>query len=122
MRFFVDVISPLIATAIFWTIFGACVGPPGDARPPLARLVVSWDPLACGDPHELELELVLDGGATAPRSASAPCEAGGLIFDAAQLGLYRGRIYSSRAEMPASSSVAITIDAPLVRWEVAPTP
>ena len=73
------VVSPWLATLLFWTLFGACVDPgPPSVEVPVVRLVASWDPLACGDPHRVALELEDDDGAKL--SASAPCAIGGLTL------------------------------------------
>jgi len=54
--FLILVCSPLFATLVFWSLFGACVDTQVDANPPVTRLVTSWDPLACGSPHRVVVE------------------------------------------------------------------
>lgn len=58
----------------------------------MARVVTAWDPLACGDPHRVAVELVDDDGVMV--SASTPCNIGGLTLDVAHFGSYRGRVYA----------------------------
>ena len=122
-----DVTCTLAATAAFWTVFGACVDAPVDAEAhaPLARLVASWDPLACNDPHRVVLELEDDAGLK--RTASSHCELGGLMLVTSHFGIYRGRIYRVHDDGPIEISmeavaVQIAIDAPIVRWEIAQPP
>lgn len=114
--------SPLVAAAVAWTAFAACVDGPADAGPSAARLVVSWDPLACGEPHRIAVELSDDAGAAV--SASTPCRLGGLTVDVAHLGSYHGRIYGWALDAPVRSEmpIEVTIDQPIVRWEVAAPP
>jgi len=116
--------SPLFAAIVAWAAFAACLDEPaeGGPGPAAARLVVAWDPLACGEPHRVAIELVDDAGASV--SASTPCDLGSLTVDVAHLGSYHGRIYGwalaapVRSEMP----IALMIDQPIVRWEVVTPP
>lgn len=113
--------STTLATIAFWSLFGACVDAPLDRGEPQARVVASWDPLQCGDPHRVVVELEDEAGI--PLSASAPCSLGELTIDAPRFGLYRGRIYAwvlgetERSIAP----VELIVDAPVLRW-VVPTP
>jgi len=114
--------APLAATCVFWTCFGACVMPPPPAdEPPQARLVAAWDPLACGEPHRVVVELEDDAGV--PLSVSAPCVLGSLTLDAPHLGIYHGRIYAwiLGEAIRSIAPVVLSIDAPIVQW-VVPTP
>lgn len=96
-----------------------CLDAPLEPGPAAARLVVDWDPLACGEPHRVVVELADDGGAAL--SASVPCNLGGLTVDVAHLGVYRGRIYAWALAAPIRSVTAleVMIDAPIVSWPVA---
>ena len=113
---------PLVVAALAWTAFAACIDAPGDRGPSVARLVVAWDPLACGDPHRIAVELADDAGVSV--SASTPCSLGGLGVDVEHLGSYHGRIYAWALGTPVRSEapIAVTIDRPIVRWEVATPP
>jgi hypothetical protein len=96
-----------------------CLDAPLDPGPAAARLVIAWDPLACGEPHRVVVELEDDNGA--PRSASTPCNLGGLTVDVARFGVYRGRIYAWALDAPVRSvaPLEVTIDEPIVQWHVA---
>jgi hypothetical protein len=130
--------SPLIIAALAWTLFAACIDAPPEPRLSPARLVVGWNPLACGDPHRLVVELRDDAGAVV--SASTPCNLGTLAVDVPHLGSYRGRIYAwalglpERPSTPAKTTteittemtdevtVELTIDQPIVHWNVTVPP
>jgi hypothetical protein len=96
-----------------------CLDAPMEPSPPVARLVVGWDPLACGDPHRVVVELTEDAGAV--RSASAPCGLGGVAVDLAHFGIYRGRIYAWALAAPIRSiaPLEVTIEQPITDWRVA---
>jgi hypothetical protein len=113
--------STALATAAFWSIFGACVDAPIQADEPIARALVVWDPLQCGDPHRVIVEL--DAGEAEPIAASAPCAVGALTIDAPRMGQYHGRVYAwtAGATMRSVAALELTLDAPVSRWEV-PTP
>jgi hypothetical protein len=119
--------SATLGAALFWLLFGSCVlggcvDTPLPAGDPQARLLVAWDPLVCGDPHRVVVELEDFEGAK--QSQSVPCELGEIALDIRHFGIYRGRIYAwmlgagsaaiIRSEMP----VELTIDAPIVQWVV----
>src|SRR5688572_5287766 len=88
-------------------VLGACLDAPVAGGAPVARVVAGWDPLACGEPHRVVLELALDPApdpapdpaidaarglaedAGTTSSASAPCHLGGLSLDVPRLGTYR---------------------------------
>ena len=103
----------------------ACVDLPAgspageDGEPAVARLVVAWDPLDCGAPHRIVVELVDDDGAEV--SASTPCSLGVLTIDVGHLGRYRGRIYAWATAAPVRSAapIDVAIDQPIVRWDAA---
>jgi hypothetical protein len=108
---------------MFWSAFGACVADvPDDPPPPAARLVTSWDPLACGSPHRVVVELASDEGLEV--SSSAPCANGGLTLDAPRWGIYTGRIYTWVQGEPIRSvrHVTLAVDAPIVHWQVITPP
>ncbi len=104
-----------------WVSLVACIDAPAGDSPPSARILVSWDPLACGTPHRVAVELEDDAGA--PISASAPCMIGRLTLHAPHFGIYLGRVYAWTAGQPIRSiaPVQIHVDQPVVRWMV-PTP
>ena len=110
--------SPWLFTLCFWACFGACIDAPIAPSPPTARIVAAWDPLACGDPHRVVVELADDEGAQL--GASVPCALGGLVLDAPHFGSYRGRVYAwlvgaaIRSESPAELEIAD----PIVHWEL----
>jgi len=114
--------SPLFAAAVLWAAFAACLDAPADRAPSIARLVVAWDPLACGEPHRIVVELADDGGAVV--SASTPCNLGSLAVDVPHFGDYRGRIYAWALAAPVRSEapLEVTIDQPVVRRDVATPP
>jgi hypothetical protein len=111
--------SPWFAGALVSAALGACIDAPLDPGPAAARLVTTWDPLACGDPHRIVIELEDEDGVQI--SASTPCNIGGLTLDVSHLGGYRGRIYAWALEAPIRSitQLELTIDEPIVRWLVA---
>src|SRR5947208_2501079 len=99
MRSYVGcVVWPVIASFVFWILFGACVGVAPPEPMPQAKLVASWDPFACGDPHRVVVEL--EDGDGAMLSVSAPCALGGLSIDIPHFGIYRGRVYAWRLGEP----------------------
>jgi hypothetical protein len=106
--------SMVIAVAL-----AGCLDTPPGASPAFARLVTTWDPLACGDPHRVAVELDDDAGL--PSTASVPCELGGVTVDVAHFGGYTGRIYAWAIGAPIRSVTPITvqIDEAVVRQQVA---
>ncbi|HEY5945066.1 MAG TPA: hypothetical protein VIV40_06220 [Kofleriaceae bacterium] len=114
--------STLAATAVFWLCFATCVAgcvdtPLPDVEPQ-ARVVASWDPLLCGDPHRVVLELEDDDGRMLSRSV--PCTVAGITIDIAHWGVYRGKIYAWTVgpEIRAVTQVRLDVDAPVVIWTV----
>lgn len=125
--FITSVGSTTLATALFWGVFGSCVfgggcvDTPLPDREPQARLITSWEPLACGEPHRVVIELEDEDGRML--SASVPCELGGLTIDVPTWGVYAGRIYAwsiagSQATISSVAPVRLEIDAPIVEWRV----
>jgi len=113
--------STSLATVAFWSVFGACVDAPLPNDEPQARVVAAWDPLECGEPHRVVIELEDDAGI--PLASSAPCALGELTLDAPRLGRYRGQIYAWTLDDTVRSMTAVdlSVDAPVMRW-VVPTP
>jgi hypothetical protein len=119
MRLFVLIAPPVLVSILFWTAFVACIDGPSLEAPPSVRIVVSWDPLACGAPHRVAIELEDEAGV--PISSSAPCALGGLTLEAPHFGVYLGRVYAWTAGQPIRSimPVRLHVDEPIVRWMVA---
>jgi hypothetical protein len=113
---------PLFAAAALWSLLAACIDTPPAPGMVVARLVAVWDPLACGAPHRVVLELEDDGGEL--RSASMPCNLGGLTVDVPHLGRYQGRIYAWALDAPVRSvtPVEVMVDQPIVQWFVETPP
>jgi hypothetical protein len=114
--------STIVATAAFWCCFGACVSgcidtPLPDIEPQ-ARVIASWDPLLCGDPHRIVIELEDADGRMLSRSG--PCDAGGITIDIDRWGIYQGRIYAWTLgpEIRSVSQVRLDVDAPIVVWAI----
>jgi hypothetical protein len=123
MRLATLVISPWIATVLYWFAFAACIDSPLDVdEPAIARVVVVWDPLACGEPHRVAVEL--EDHAGVKLSSSTPCNAGSLAIDAPHIGVYFGRIYAWEAgeDIRSITPVRLTVDEPVVRWLIATPP
>lgn len=114
--------STVAATAVFWMCFGTCVGGcvdmPFPELEPQARVLAAWDPLVCGEPHRVVIELEDDDGAKL--SKSVPCDAGGVTIDIPRWGVYRGRIYAWTLgpEIRSVVSVRLDVDAPVIVWNV----
>lgn len=114
--------STLALTVVFWTLFGTCVGGCVDAplpnEPPQAKIVATWDPLSCGEPHRVAVELEDQDGR--PVSASTVCPTGSLTLEARQFGVYIGRIYAWELGTGERSGedVSLVVDEPVVRWQV----
>ena len=94
----------------------ACIDEPLEPRSSVARLVAGWDPLDCGDPHRVAIELEDERGARL--AASTPCNLGALSIDIARFGIYRGRIYAWALDAPIRSvaPLELTVDEPIVHW------
>ncbi|HET9620770.1 MAG TPA: hypothetical protein VFP84_05370 [Kofleriaceae bacterium] len=84
-----------------------CLDAPPARDAALVALVTTWDPLACGDPHRVAVELVDAAGATS--AASAPCAIGVVTLDVAHVGAYTGRVYAWAIGEPARSITPITV-------------
>ncbi|HLL25824.1 MAG TPA: hypothetical protein VK427_26985 [Kofleriaceae bacterium] len=100
----------------------ACIDAPTPDDPAIARVVVLWDPLACGDPHRVAVELEDHAGVRL--SSSAPCSTGSIAIDTPHYGLYYGRIYAWEAgeAIRSITPVRLHVDEPVVRWLVATPP
>jgi hypothetical protein len=121
MRFVIYILAPWLATLAFWSTFSACIDTPYEPLPPAARIQASWDPLACGDPHRVAIELEDEGGATT--SASTPCARGGLTLDLDHFGVYRGRVYAWEAgEVRSVTPVRLEVDQSIVHWQITTPP
>ena len=114
--------SSLFAITLVCGTSSGCLDVPPASSSATARLVTAWDPLACGDPHRVVVELEDDGGAKL--SASTPCDIGGLTLDVSHLGSYHGRIYAWALDAPIRSITAIDvmIDKPIVHLQVSTPP
>jgi len=111
--------SPWLATAAVWTVFVACIDAPADPVAPAARVVGTWDPVTCGEPHRVAIELEDEDGYRV--SGSTRCALGSLAINAPHFGIYRGRIYAWALDEPTIRSITpleITVDEPIVRWFV----
>lgn len=108
--------------ALAWAVCTACLDAPGAPGPAVARLVVAWDPLACGAPHRVAVELEDDADARV--AASTPCSLGAVTVDVAHTGAYHGRIYAWAIGEPVRSvtSIEVNIDQAVVRRQVATPP
>ena len=100
-------------------VIGACLDTPSPHGAAVAELVTTWDPLICGDPHRVEVELTDLAGATS--AASAPCELGVVALDVSHLGNYTGRVYAWAVGEPARSITPITvaINEPVAHQQIA---
>lgn len=116
------VLPPSLATLAFWCLFTACIDTPESDPDPIARVVVVWDPLSCGDPHRIAVELEdVDGYKL---SSSTPCNAGSLTIDTPHFGLYYGRVFAWEAgqDIRSITFVRLFVDEPVMRWLVATPP
>jgi hypothetical protein len=112
----IGLLSSWAVTLAFWSFFGACVaaGPPEAA--PTARVVVDWDPTACGPPHRVALELALAD--EQPLSVSSPCDLGSTEIDGVPYGRYEGRLYAWALgeDVRSVAPVHLDVDERVVRW------
>jgi hypothetical protein len=114
--------STCAASALFWLLFGTfvvgCIDTPLPDLEPQARVVASWDPLDCGSPHRVVIELEDEAGA--PISKSVPCSTGGVTIDIPHWGIYLGRIYAWTLgpEIRSVTSVRLDVDQPVLFWTV----
>ncbi|MBX3158551.1 MAG: hypothetical protein KF773_21455 [Deltaproteobacteria bacterium] len=117
MRFALRVGLPWLATLAFWAAFVACIDTPLEPAPPAARVQATWDPLRCGRPYRVVIELEDEGGA--PSSSSSPCVRGGLTLDLAHFGVYLGRVYAWEAgQVRSVTPVRLAVDEPVLHWQV----
>ena len=119
MRLLILIAPSVFVTIVCWVALVACVdGPPSDGAR-AARIVAKWDPLACGTPHRVAIELADEEGR--PISSSAPCTAGGLELEAPHHGVYEGRVYAWTLGQPIRSIMParLVVDESVVRWVVA---
>jgi hypothetical protein len=107
----VDILAPWLATLAFWFSFGACVEQPPPDPPPIARIVATWDPLACGPPHRVVLEL--EDAAGVQVAASSPCSAGGIAIDTRHRGAYTGRIFATELD---PRPVEVDVESEVYTW------
>jgi hypothetical protein len=118
------IVTPWIATALVWLVLAACIDidSPSPDDPPIARVVVVWDPLACGEPHRIAVELEDQAGVKL--SSSTPCTAGSLSIDAKHFGVYYGRVYAWEAgeDIRSVTAVRLFVDEPVTRWLIATPP
>lgn len=116
------VVFPWIATSVFWLAFTACIDSPMPDEPALARVIVAWDPLACGEPHRVAVELEDQDGIKL--SSSTPCTAGSLTLEARHFGVYYGRVYAWEAgkDIRSVTPVRIFVDEPVTRWLIVTPP
>jgi hypothetical protein len=96
---------------LVWLV--GCVDQPLGADPPSARVIASWDPLACASPARVSVELVGDDGGAI--DASAPCALGSVVLDVPSFGVYR-----IRAGDPMRELGELCVDQPVVAWAVSP--
>ena len=96
----------------------ACVDQPFPEAPPAARVVTAWDPLECGAPHRVAVELEDSNGVIV--SGSAPCSHANVALDVPHLGIYRGRVFAWELDAPIRSvmPVQLVVDELIVRWIV----
>ena len=124
MRVLALILCPWLATILCWLTFSACIDAPlSDVDDPaIARVIVAWDPLACGDPHRVAVELEDQAGVML--SSSVPCNAGSITIDAPHFGVYYGRVYAWVAgeETRSITQVRLFVDEPIVRWLIATPP
>jgi hypothetical protein len=113
--------SPLLVT-IFGLVLAitaaGCTDQPLTEPEPQSRIVAAWDPLACGDPHRVAVEL--EDYLGIPISRSVPCELGGVTLDVPHWGVWRGRIYAWRSgpDIRSVLSVRVDVDSPIIHWYV----
>lgn len=109
-------LSLAVITAV--VVSTGCMDEPLRDPEPQARIVAMWDPLACGDPHRVVIELEDRFGV--PVSKSVPCELGGATLAIRAWGVYEGRIYAWRLgpEIRSIIPIRIEVDAPVIYWFV----
>jgi hypothetical protein len=97
----------------------SCVDAPMPLESTQAKIIAAWDPLQCGDPHRVAIELADSDGVVI--SGSTNCAIGSLTLDASHFGDYSGRVYAWQLGEGARSSedVDLVVDESIVQWEVA---
>jgi len=110
------------ALALVLALASGCLSTlPPDDEPPAARVVAQWDPLACGEPHRVAVELEHEDGTDV--ATSVPCILGSLSLDLPQWGIYFGRVYAWDAgTIRRVAPVTLTIDATVIHWQLADPP
>jgi hypothetical protein len=95
-----------------------CTDQPYMESEPQSRIVAGWDPLACGEPHRVAVELEDHLGI--PISRSVPCEIGSVTLDVPHWGVWSGRIYAWRIgpDIRSVLTVRVDVDSPIVHWFV----
>ncbi|HTR55220.1 MAG TPA: hypothetical protein VMJ10_31275 [Kofleriaceae bacterium] len=106
--FFVWSLASCAGSLAFWALFGACVAVEPPAGVPQADVIFEWDPLACGDPHRIAVELSDDSGQRL--ATSVPCDVGAAELAAVAYGSYRGRIYAWALGEDARSVAPLELD------------
>jgi hypothetical protein len=112
------ILATLLATAAIWSVLPACIPDVPDDPAPVSRLLAYWDPLACGDPHRVVLELEDELGNRV--SSSTPCALGGIAVDLPSWGPYTGRVYTWIIGTPIRSitPISLSVDADVIRLQV----
>jgi len=126
------VTAPLTFSAAFWIAFAAMIGcfgcitvdEPLGPPDPIARVFAYWDPLVCASDPPTRVAIDLEDDDGAPLVGSAPCAIGRVTLEASHYGRYRGRTYAFLLGAPARSEarVDLTIDAPVVHWQLVTPP
>lgn len=106
--------APLLSS-LCALLCASCLAP---GNPIQARVIVYWDPVSCGAPHRVGVDLEDDSGAQL--TPSAPCEAGELAVDVPHLGEYRGWIYAHALGETAHvvASIELAVDTVVVRFPI----
>ncbi|HWO24370.1 MAG TPA: hypothetical protein VNO30_36750 [Kofleriaceae bacterium] len=114
-----SVVPAVLRSIVCAAALAACLDePPAYEASERPRIVVLWEPAACGAPHRIALELADEAGV--PTSSSAPCAQGTLSVQVLHLGVYTGRVYAWTAGQPIRSIMPawIDVDESIVRWRV----
>jgi hypothetical protein len=103
-----------IAILVMLAMLVGCLDQPLGADPPSARVIASWDPLACASPDRVRVELAADDVI----DASAPCAIGSVVLDVPSFGVYRVLAGDGSAQMREVGE--LLVDQPVVAWAVPP--
>lgn len=116
------VLASILITMAIGVLAGCLSTVPDDDEPPASRVIVQWNPLECGEPHRVVLELEHEDGTDA--SSSVPCILGSLTLELGQWGIYFGRFYGWEAGVPIRGveAVTLTVDAPVIHWQLTEPP